>query len=143
MKQGPNGLKYRKMHKIKLRVNNFERKSFMSKFCCFGLRSVTYGNIKAKQLETVRVGFRRLFKKHGVFRFNIFPFASLTRKSKHSRMGKGKGKHAFWVFPMKRGRLFFNVMWSVSEFGTSVTKFGCSKVGKKLPVAIQLHTNLY
>lgn len=143
MKLGPNAVKYRKMHKIKLKMLNFDRKSFMSKTSCYGLRTTTSGKIKMKQLETVRVFYRRLFKKHGILRFNVFPYASITRKSKHSRMGKGKGKHSFWIFPIKKGRIFLNVLWSETEFGFSVTKSGCKRVGKKLPVAIKFFSNLF
>lgn len=74
-----------------------------------GLKVLENGLIKSEQIEAVSKIIRKRIKKTGKLWISVFPTISLTTKSLGVRMGKGKGKHAFWVAPVKEGRLLFEI----------------------------------
>jgi large subunit ribosomal protein L16 len=85
-----------------------------------GLKVLESGLIKAEQIEAVSKIIRKKIKKTGKLWVSIFPSISLTTKSLGVRMGKGKGKHAFWAAPVKAGRILFELRGVSVEFGREI-----------------------
>lgn len=90
----PQNLKFRKFHKIKLKVGAEELRFFCPKFGDYGLQALTSGKLTIMQLEAGRLVVRRFSKKRAFLRINVSPHAGVTKKPSSARMGKGKGKPA-------------------------------------------------
>jgi len=105
----PQNLKFKKFHKIKLKYGLDENRFFCPKFGDYALQAVKPGKITAAQLEAGRLVVRRFSKKQAFLRISVFPYAATTKKPTSARMGKGKGKPAGWVCPIKRGRIIYEI----------------------------------
>lgn len=103
----PKNVKYNRMHKPVLNGSATQGLDLQNGSC--GLKVLENGLIKAHQIEAVSKIIRKKIKKTGKLWVSIFPYISLTTKSLGVRMGKGKGKHAFWVAPVKEGRILFEI----------------------------------
>ena len=135
MYQGALRVKYNKMHKIKLKDISRENRFFCPKFGDYAIQASSAGFLTPRQIETGRRFIRRVMKKTGRMKINIFPFKSITRKPTSARMGKGKGRVSGWIVPVKSGRILFEL----SLVGGAVYKKGTQlktlrSMSKKLPV---------
>jgi len=101
-------VRYTKIHKksIKKNFNNSKVNVLFSKFL---IKSLSYVRITYKQLETFR---RVIVRKNLKFCFILNKFKEffcLTKKSKKSRMGKGRGKLSDKVYNLKPGLVVLEV----------------------------------
>lgn len=134
-------LKFKKFHKNKLKNSNLESKMFKPKFGFFSIRSVTNGKLKPKHVELGRRLIRKIFKKDGIVKINVFPFCQITKKPVSARMGKGKGKISGWFNPVKKGKVLFEVMQSKNNSQNKLRfKYVFQKMKKKFPIKI-VNTN--
>jgi len=93
---GPSNLRFKRYHKKKVNFHSAEGSFFCNKFGVLGLQSREGGYLNAKQIEAVRRALRRGLKdKYVRIKINVYPQFSRTKKPVSSRMGKGKGKHAY------------------------------------------------
>lgn len=124
----PRKVKYRKAQKGKTR--GLATSGNKLHFGEFGLKAMGNGIIRANQIEACRVAAARKMKGAGKLWINIFPHKPVTRKPAETRMGKGKGDPAFWVSPVCRGKMLFEISGVPEEFA----KIVCRLISFKLPV---------
>lgn len=130
MKQNPSRLKFKKNHKAsKSFFSLLERKHFYPFKGDFALQCVQPGHLTFKQIEAGRRAIRRTLKKEGNVKVCVFTGRSVTKKPIASRMGKGKGAHSFWMCPVKKGRIIFEVS-SASRISAN---YALVKAGNKMP----------
>lgn len=134
MFSAPKNLKFKKFHKIKLKLGVRETRFFCPKFGDYGLQAIASGRITAKQLEAGRLVVRRFSKKQAFLRINVFPYAAFTKKPTSARMGKGKGKTAGWVCPVKAGRILYEISSIRGKFRGDLPVIAFKLVNKKLPI---------
>lgn len=67
------------------------------------------GRLTSNQIEAARIAITRQIKKSGRLWLRIFPDKPVTQRPPETRMGKGKGDVAFYVAPIKRGRIIFEL----------------------------------
>lgn len=60
-------------------------------------------------MDKLLLSLKRKLKKRGKIWFRCIPFISITSKPLEVRMGKGKGNHSFWVYPLKKGQIFLEI----------------------------------
>jgi large subunit ribosomal protein L16 len=143
MFQAPKNLKFKKFHKIKLKNGLTENRFFCPKFGDYGLQAITSGNVNAAQLEAGRLVVRRFSKKQAFLRINVFPYAAVTKKPTSARMGKGKGKPAGWVCPVKRGRIMYEISSIAGKFKNHLPFFAFRLVNRKLPLKTKATRLIY
>ena len=101
--------KFKKLHKNTIKFNFLNKKNNFFYLSDFILMSISYSKISYNQIESAR---RVISKKNLKFCF-IFndtkPFMYFTKKSKKSRMGKGKGKLNSIKYILKPGKIIFKV----------------------------------
>ncbi|MBI5415435.1 MAG: 50S ribosomal protein L16 [Candidatus Omnitrophica bacterium] len=124
----PKKVKYRKS--IKGKNRGIATSGNRLHFGEFGLKAVENGVIRANHIEACRVAAARKMKGAGKIWINIFPYKPVTRKPAETRMGKGKGDLSFWVCPIYRGRMLFEISGVPEEFA----KIVCRLIAFKLPV---------
>jgi len=100
------------------------------KFGSFGLKSLDTRWITARQIEAARRAIIRYLKKGGKLWVRIFPDKPVTRKGTEVPMGGGKGRVDHYVFPIKPGRIIFELE-GVEE---QIAREALRKAADKLPV---------
>ncbi|MBI4212276.1 MAG: 50S ribosomal protein L16 [Deltaproteobacteria bacterium] len=103
----PAKVKYRKQHKGRIR-GKASRGCNLS-FGDFGLQAISSGKITARQIEAARMTMSRATKRGGKLWIRIFPYKPITKKPAEVRMGKGKGAPEYWVAPVQRGRMLYEL----------------------------------
>ena len=103
----PKRTKYRKQQRGRLR-GKAHRGSDLS-FGQFGLQAVEHGFINARQIEAARIAMTRHAKRGGKVWIRIFPDKPMTKRPPETRMGKGKGNPEYWVAPVRRGRMLYEM----------------------------------
>lgn len=103
----PKKIRYRKVQRGTLK--GMSKGAREVAFGEFGLQAIEPGWITAQQIEAVRVTLSRYLKKVGAVYLRVFPDKPVSKKPAETRMGKGKGSVEFWVAPVKRGRVMFEI----------------------------------
>ena len=103
----PKRVKYRKQFRgrMKGRASRGAKVSFGE----YGLQALECCWITSRQIEAARRVIVRETRRGGNYWIRIFPDKPVTQKPAETRMGKGKGDIAFWVAPVKPGRVLFEV----------------------------------
>lgn len=96
----------------------------------FALKAQTSGWITTRQLEAGRRVLTRFTQKGGRVWIRIFPDKPITDKPPEVRMGGGKGDVVEYVFPVKPGR----IIYEMSGVPESTAKKAMMIVSGKLPV---------
>ena len=100
----------------------------------FGMQALDCAWITARQIEAARVAISRKMKKGGKIWIRIFPDVPFTKKPLETRMGKGKGSPEWWVAPVKRGR----VMFEISGVSKDVVEEAFRTAAHKLPIKVRI-----
>lgn len=128
----PAKLKFKKFQKSSTFNNNFLL-NFVASSTINGtvfLKAISPGRLSLKHLEAARKVVRRKMKKQGFLRAYAYPYVSITKKPLAVRMGKGKGAVDDWIFPVRPGRLIFEV----SNCSLDLAAEALSMAAKKLPL---------
>jgi len=99
-------------------------------FGSFGLKSLEARWISARQIEASRRAIIRYLKRGGKLWIRIFPQKPVTRKGTEIPMGGGKGSVDHYVFPIKPGRIIFEIEGLKEE----VAKEAFRRAADKLPI---------
>ena len=99
-------------------------------FGSFGLKSLEAHWISARQIEASRRAIIRYLKRGGKLWIRIFPQKPVTRKGTEVPMGGGKGSVDHYVFPIKPGRIIFEIEGIKEE----VAKEAFRRAADKLPI---------
>jgi len=124
----PKKVKYKKMQKG--RSKGIERRATTLAFGSYGLKSLEACWISTRQIEAARRTILRYLKKGGKLWIRIFPAKPVTTKGVEAAMGGGKGQVNHYVFPIKPGRIIFELEGLKEE----VAKEAFKKTADKLPV---------
>lgn len=103
----PKKTKYRKQHKG--RSKGITQRGCQLAFGSFGLKSLSTKWLTAAQIEAARKVIRRTFKRTGKLWIRVFPQKPITAKPAETPMGGGKGAVDHYVFPIRPGRIIFEV----------------------------------
>lgn len=124
----PKKMKYRKWRKG--RSKGIETRGTELVFGSYGLKSLGTHWISSRQIEAARKAIIRYLKRGGKLWIRIFPQKPITRKGAEVPMGGGKGNVEFYVFPIKPGRIIFELEGIKPE----IAKEALRKAADKLPL---------
>ncbi len=128
----PKKVKFRKWQKNRQNDNkrrNATRGTTLS-FGSFGLKAMTYGQVKSNQIESARKVIARSLGKTGKTWIRIFPDRPYTQKAAETPMGKGKGDIQGYCVDVEPGRIIFEV----DGIGDAIASTALRKAGAKLPL---------
>ncbi len=103
----PKKVKHRKWHRGKSKGIDTRGTSLV--FGSYGLKSLETRWISSRQIEAARRAIIRYLKKGGKLWARIFPDKPVTKKGTEVPMGGGKGNVDHYVFPIKPGRIIFEL----------------------------------
>lgn len=124
----PKKVKHRKWRKG--RSKGIETRATELSFGSFGLKSLGTKWISSRQIEAARRAILRYLRKGGKLWIRIFPQKPITRKGTEVPMGGGKGSVEFYVFPIRPGRIIFELE-GIKE---KVAREAFKKASDKLPI---------
>jgi len=124
----PKKVKYRK--RMKGRSKGVSRSGTEISFGTFGLKSLGTHWLTSRQIEAARRAIIRYLRKRGKLWIRIFPQKPVTTKGTEIPMGGGKGSVSHYVFPIKPGRIIFEVAGISEEEAQEALR----KAGDKLPI---------
>lgn len=125
----PKKTKHRKWRK-RTSSKGVDIKSNQIVFGSFGLKSEGEKWITSRQIEAARRVVIRYLKKGGKLWIRIFPDKPVTRKGTEVPMGGGKGAVDHYVFPVRLGRIIFEI----EGIPEDQAKDALRKAADKLPV---------
>lgn len=128
----PKKVKHRKWRKGRSRGN--EARGAEIAFGTFGLKSLGTKWLTARQIEAARRAILRYFKKGGKLWIRIFPDKPVTKKGTEVPMGGGKGGVDHYVFPIRPGRIIFEIE-GIKE---SEAREALKKAAAKLPLKTKI-----
>lgn len=123
----PKKVKHRKWRKGRVRTKIENRGTELS-FGSFGLKALEAKWISARQIEAARRTIIRYLKKGGKFWVRIFPDKPVTRKGTEVPMGGGKGGVDHYVFPVRPGRVMFELEGISEEIAQEAFKMAADKL---------------
>lgn len=100
----------------------------------FGLQTLEHGYITAREIEAGRVAITRALKHGGKMWIRMFPDKPITKKPIESRMGRGKGAVEYWVAPVKRGRILFEIEGLPKNDALEILKVAGDKMSLKTQI---------
>ncbi len=124
----PKKVKHRKWQKG--RSKGLESRGANLSFGSFGLMSLSDCWISARQIEAGRRAIIRYLKKGGKLWIRIFPDKPITKKGTEVPMGGGKGSVDHYAFPIRPGRIIFELDGIKEEIAKSAFR----KAASKLPI---------
>ena len=124
----PRKTKFRKQQKG--RMKGLSGRGHMLSNGTFGIKSLDYSFITARQIEAARIAATRYMKREGSLWIKIFPDKPITKKPLEVRMGKGKGAVEYYAAVVKPGR----IMFEVSGVPLDIAKEALRLAAQKLPV---------
>ena len=130
----PKKVKHRKWHKGRGRYREVETRGTKLSFGDFGLKAVTGAWVTSRQIEAARRTITNFVKREGKLWIRIFPDKPITKRPPEITMGGGKGAVDHYVFPVKPGRMLFEVDGLSSEMAKEALRLA----GFKLPVKTKI-----
>ncbi|MFH1462202.1 MAG: 50S ribosomal protein L16 [bacterium] len=124
----PKKVKHRKWRKG--RSKGLSSRGTEVSFGSFGLMALETRWISARQIEAARRAVIRYLRKGGKLWVRIFPDKPVTKKGTEVPMGGGKGSVDHYVFPIRPGRIIFELDGIKEE----VAKEAFRKATDKLPI---------
>ncbi len=125
----PKKIKHRKWHRDKSKGNETRGTDLI--FGSFGLQSLSTKWVPSRQIEAGRRAILRYFKKGGKLWIRIFPQKPVTSKGTEVPMGGGKGDVSHYVFPIKPGRIIFEIDGVNEDAAREALSNAADKLGVK------------
>lgn len=105
----PKKVKHRKWHKGRSKNRQTETRGTKLSFGSFGLKAESSAWINSRQIEAARRTITNYVKREGKLWIRIFPDKPITMRPPEVTMGGGKGSVDHYVFPVRPGRMLFEM----------------------------------
>lgn len=126
----PKKVKHRKWHKGRSRKRLKEFRGVELSFGSYGLKALESGWVNSRQIESARRTISNFIKREGKIWIRIFPDKPITQRPPETTMGGGKGAVEYYVFPVRAGRVLFEMDGVKKETAVEALRLA----GFKLPV---------
>lgn len=130
----PKKVKYRKWQKGRSRKRDVEIRGVNLVFGGFGLKAEESAWITSRQIEAARKAMTRYVQKGGKIWIRIFPDKPVTKRPPEVTMGGGKGSPDHYVFPVRPGRVLFEI----DGIADDVAREALRRAGAKLPIKTRI-----
>ncbi len=126
----PKKVKHRKWMKGRRKTRKIELRGATLAYGSYGLKAMSPAWINSRQIEAARRTITNSVKRAGKVFIRIFPDKPVTMRPPEVTMGGGKGAVDHYVFPVRPGRIMFE-MDGVTE---AQAREALRLAGFKLPV---------
>jgi len=105
----PKKVKHRKWHKGRSRKRTVETRGLNLAHGEFGLKAMGSAWLNSRQIEAARKTITNNLKREGRLFIRVFPDKPVTQRPPEVTMGGGKGSVDHYVFPVRPGRIIFEL----------------------------------
>ncbi|PIR88710.1 MAG: 50S ribosomal protein L16 [Candidatus Harrisonbacteria bacterium CG10_big_fil_rev_8_21_14_0_10_44_23] len=130
----PKKVKHRKWQKGRNRKRAVSLRGTQLHHGEFGIKAMTSAWINSRQIEAARRQMTNFLKREGRVWIRIFPDKPVTKHAAEATLGGGKGSVDHYVFPVKPGR----IMFEIEGVGADLAKEALRRAGHKLPVKCRI-----
>lgn len=130
----PKKVKHRKWHKGRSRKRMVETRGVSLAFGKFGLKAMEGAWLNSRQIEAGRRTITNFLKREGRLWIRVFPDKPVTARPPELTMGGGKGSVDRYVFPVRPGRIIFEVDGVSKEVATEALR----RAGHKMPFTVKI-----
>ena len=130
----PKKVKHRKWQKGRSKKRQVETRGTHLSFGSFGIQAMESVRINSRQIEAARKAITHFTKRGGRIWIRIFPDKPVTKRPPEVTMGGGKGSVDHYVFPVRPGRILFE-MDGVSR---EIAREAMRRAGHKLPLKTRI-----
>lgn len=124
----PKKVKHRKW--FKGRSRGVESRGADLAFGSFGLKAAEGRWVTARQIEAARRAITQYIERSGKVWIRIFPDKPVTARPPEVTLGGGKGSVSHYVFPVRPGRILFELDGVAPELAREALR----RAGSKLPI---------
>ncbi len=126
----PKKVKHRKWQKGRSLGRKIETRGTTLSYGSYGLKAEESAWVNSRQIEAARRAITNFIKREGKVWIRIFPDKPITKKPPEVTMGGGKGEVEYYVFPVKPGRILFEMDGVSREIAAEALRLA----GHKLPI---------
>ena len=126
----PKKVKHRKWQKGRSKKRGVETRGITLSYGSYGLKAMGMARLNSRQIEAGRKTITNFLKRAGRLWIRVFPDKPITLQAPEKTLGGGKGSVDHYVFPVRPGRMLFEI----DGVEASVAKEALHRAGYKLPV---------
>ena len=105
----PKKVKHRKWQKGRSRTRTVETRGLELSYGEFGLKALEPAWLNSRQIEAARKTITNFMKREGRLWIRVFPDKPVTTRPPETTLGGGKGSVDHYVFPVRPGRVIFEI----------------------------------
>lgn len=128
----PKKVKHRKWQKG--RTRGVESRGSILAFGGFGLKAMETRWLSSRQIEAARRAMTHYVQRGGKIWIRIFPYKPVTKKGSEVGMGGGKGAVDHFVFPVRPGRILFEIDGVAKEMAYEALRLAAHKLPVKTKI---------
>jgi large subunit ribosomal protein L16 len=132
----PKKVKHRKWQKGRSRKRLVETRGLYLNYGNFGLKALEAAWLSSKQIEAARKSITNHLKRSGRLWIRVFPDKPITQQAPEKTLGGGKGSVDHYVFPVRPGRIIFEI----DGVGKDLAREALRLAGHKLPFKSKIVT---
>ncbi|PIR88112.1 MAG: 50S ribosomal protein L16 [Candidatus Harrisonbacteria bacterium CG10_big_fil_rev_8_21_14_0_10_45_28] len=129
----PKKVKHRKWMKGRNKGRTISLRGATLSYGEFGIKAQTSAWVTSRQIESARRTITGSLKREGKVFIRIFPDKPITKRPPEVTMGGGKGAVDHYVFPVRPGRILFELDGVKEEKAREAFRLA----GHKLPVKLK------
>ena len=133
----PKKVKHRKWQKGRSKRRQVETRGLALNYGQYGLKSMESAWLNSRQIEAARKTITNFLKRSGRLWIRVFPDKPITRQAPEKTLGGGKGSVDHYVFPVKPGRIIFELDGVSKETATEALKRASYKLPFKSRIVIK------
>lgn len=126
----PKKVKHRKWQKGRRKGRAIDTRGTTLSYGIFGLKAQSNAWVTSRQIEAARRTISNFVKREGKLWIRIFPDKPITKRPPEITMGGGKGAVDHYVFPVRAGRILFEMDGVSREIAGEALRLA----GHKLPL---------
>lgn len=135
----PKKVKHRKWQKGRSKKRNVETRGLTLAYGSFGLKAQESVRMDSRQIESARRAITNFIKREGRLWIRIFPDKPVTLRPPETTMGGGKGSVDHYVFPVRAGRILFEMDGTSPETARRALKLAAYKLPLKTKIIEKHH----
>lgn len=132
----PKKVKHRKWQKGRRIKRAKETRGTSLSYGSIGIKAETSAWLNSRQIESARRTITNFLKREGKLWIRVFPDKPITKRPPEVTMGGGKGSVDHYVFPVRPGRVLFEIDGVPEALGKEALRIASSK----LPVKTRIIT---
>lgn len=124
----PKKVKHRKWQKGRSRRRQVETRGIVLNYGQYGLKSLEAAWLNSRQIEAARKTMTGHMKRGGRLWIRVFPDKPVTKQAPEKTLGGGKGSVDHYVFPVRPGRIIFEIDGVGSEVALEALRLASYKL---------------